>query len=1088
MTASTAFNGRERRQSVSKAWVARSGLVVEQHSLVGGVGFKLLFKGMLVELPGRRGVAKLQSMDETRCIVSVFRSVSRHEDLDLSRDDIARAFLSPQTRVYVKRDDRIRIGRVRDYLQQANGLVDYEIRFPNGSTADISELDLYVRPWDAPEDPAEVLACGGAESQYLHDRRRAAIEPLRDLRSACQGLTALASAGVDLVPHQVAAVRRVLTDPVQRYLLADEVGLGKTIEAGLIIRQHLIDAPETTVLVVTPAHLREQWTTELQTKLRLDQFGESFEVISHEDLGRVSRSPDILVVDEAHHLVGGADPLLAAAAERLADLSPKALVLLLLSATPPLGDEARFLALLNLLDPQAHPLGDLEGFRTKLEQRRGIGRLLLSLDPESPSLVLRQRGLEMERLFPSDPEIARLAPRLIAATREAPDEVAEICLALRTHIADTYRIHQRLIRSRRADAQGWEFRPRGPAVEEVPDLRHVRAEADPDPHIAPLMATLEEWRFSATEAVGRDGPGERAAALRYGRLLEALASAPDALSNRLATMTPLFPDEPEILARLTSIAAERDRAGAIATMVESTLRLLKTVSQTSSRAKIVVFAGSTVAADQYLTALNAAAPDLLSAGLLSGRGSADLIDTFARSNKSFVLVLDQSGEEGLNLSCADAIVHLDLPISIARFEQRIGRLDRFGRMQDLIRQRLLIPSDDDDSPWQGWLDLIGQGLLIFNGSTSDVQFLLEDIEAEALTALFRNGPAGLADLIPDIRDRIAEERRSQDEQYALDRLALAETPVDPFIQQMDDAEADEAEIDRCVEGWLVGTLQLKRRPAAWPEIDPFTLTATPTTLIPRVPWLTQFVTDLPCPVTWRRRVATRHPDASLLRPGTPLVDAMERYTRWDDRGTAFMTWRTLPSWTDEPWLGFRLCFAIEPDLPMGDLLAPGASDLARWRKAQQYFQIESRTLYIDVNGEPVEAPEILSLLEGPYRKAGEGAPYQDLNLGSRPQHLSDVIDPTMFDFVARSARDRGAALLSASDDLRRKIDDALLAAQADLRRRRQRTQAGDASAGSAAALIEGVLPGLAQPAIRLDAIGFFIISNTQPQRSAHGRP
>src|SRR5690606_944793 len=106
-------------------------------------------------------------------------------------------------------------------------------RFPNGSTADISELDLYVRPWDAPEDPAEVLACGGAESQYLHDRRRAAIEPLRDLRSACQGLTALASAGVDLVPHQVAAVRRVLTDPVQRYLLADEVGLGKTIEAGL---------------------------------------------------------------------------------------------------------------------------------------------------------------------------------------------------------------------------------------------------------------------------------------------------------------------------------------------------------------------------------------------------------------------------------------------------------------------------------------------------------------------------------------------------------------------------------------------------------------------------------------------------------------------------------------------------------------------------------------------------------------------------------------------------------------------------------------------------------------------------------------
>lgn len=1029
-------------------------------------------------------------MDETRCTVSIFRSLSRSEELDLSRDDIARAFLSPQTRVYVKRGDRVRIGRVRDYLQQANGLVDYEIRFPNGSSADINELDLYVRPWDAPEDPAEILACGGAESQYLHDRRQAAIEPLRTLRSACQGLTALASAGVDLVPHQVSAVRRVLTDPVQRYLLADEVGLGKTIEAGLIIRQHLIDAPDTSVLVVTPAHLREQWTTELETKLRLDQFGDAFEVISHEDLVRVSRSPDILVVDEAHHLVGRTDARLVAAGERLASLSSKASVLLLLSATPPLGDEARFLALLNLLDPQAHRLADLEGFRTKLEQRRDIGRLLLSLDPESPGLVLRQRGQEMERLFPNDPEIGRLAPRLVAATSEAPDEVAEISQALRTYIADTYRIHQRLIRSRRADAQGWEFRPRGPKVEGVPDLSHIRTEADPDPHVAAVMAVLEEWRFSAVEAIGGDGAGERAAALRYGCLLEAVGSAPEALAERLDALTPMFPDEVEILARLTSRAAERDDAMAIAIMVESTRRLLKTLGQASNRPKIVVFAGSTEAADQYLVALAAAAPDILVARLLSGRGGGELVETFARSNRAFVLVLDTSGEEGLNLSCADAIVHLDMPLSIARLEQRIGRLDRFGRMQDLIRQRILLPSDDDDSPWQAWLDLVAHGLLMFNGSTSDVQFLLEDIEAEALTALFRHGPAGLADLIPDVRSRIAEERRSQQEQYALDRLALAETSVEPFIQQMDDAEADEAEIDRCVETWLVGALQLKRRPAAWPEVDPFTLTATPTTLIPRLPWLEQFVTDLPRPVSWRRRVATRHPEVSLLRPGMPLVDAVERYTRWDDRGTAFMTWRTVPTWTDEPWLGFRLCFVIEPDLPMGDLLAPAASDLARWRKAQQYFQIESRTLYIDVNGEAVETPDILDVLRGPYRKAGEDAPYQDLNLGSRRQLLDAVIDPTMFDLVARSARERGAALLAASPDLQRKTDEAVQAAQADLRRHRQRaqSQAGETLAGSDVDLIETVLAGLAHPAIRLDAIGFFIISKTTPQRSAHGRP
>ena len=106
------------------------------------------------------------------------------------------------------------------------------------------------------------------------------------------------------MPHQVAAVRRVLSDPIQRYLLADEVGLGKTIEAGLIIRQHLIDNPETEVLIATPSALCGQWQQELAEKLRLDQFGEPFECCSHADIARVTRTPDVLVVDEAHHLVG----------------------------------------------------------------------------------------------------------------------------------------------------------------------------------------------------------------------------------------------------------------------------------------------------------------------------------------------------------------------------------------------------------------------------------------------------------------------------------------------------------------------------------------------------------------------------------------------------------------------------------------------------------------------------------------------------------------------------------------------------------------------------------------------------------------
>ena len=343
-------------------------------------------------------------------VISVFRSIRRTETLNLNINEIERAYLSSQTRVYIREDQDVRIGRVTDYMLQENGLVHYEVRFPNGRRQDFSELDLFVRPWSVPEDPADILSAGGAESQFLHDRRQAAVMPLLSLRSAAQGLTSLMSASIDLVPHQVAAVRRVLSDPIQRYLLADEVGLGKTIEAGLIIRQHLIDNPDTEILIATPPHLLGQWRGELIDKLRLDQFGQPFECCMHAALARVSRPPDILVVDEAHHLVGQKSGSLAHAAERLRDLARDAPVLLLLSATPALGDESKFLALLNLLDPITHPLGDINGFRAKLEQRRHIGRLLLSLDPDAPGLVLRQRGSELQRLFPTDPLVQDLAP------------------------------------------------------------------------------------------------------------------------------------------------------------------------------------------------------------------------------------------------------------------------------------------------------------------------------------------------------------------------------------------------------------------------------------------------------------------------------------------------------------------------------------------------------------------------------------------------------------------------------------------------------------------------------------------------------
>lgn len=1053
----------------------------------------MLVAGMLVSLPEGRGVGKLEGVGGDTCSVAIFRSIIRSEVVQLPMGAIARAYLSPQTRVYVRDEERFRVGRVADFLIGENGIVDYEVRFPNGERADYSELFLHLRPWSAPDDPAEILASGGAESQYLHDRRQAAVLPLLKLRGAAQGMTALISAGIELAPHQVAAVRRVLADPVQRYLLADEVGLGKTIEAGLIVRQHLIDNPETSVLVAVPAHLCAQWREELGTKLRLDQFS-TVEVVPHADLANVQGAPDILVVDEAHHLVGINSGPLAPAAAKLCAIASDTPVVLLLSATPALGDESRFLALLNLLDPTSHPLEDVAGFRNKLERRREIGRLLLALDPEAPKLVLRQRGTDMERIFPDDQMVKELAPRLVAATREAPHEVPALCAALRNHIADSYRIHQRLIRSRRADAQGWEFSPRGPLDRGEPTFGHVRVEAAGTSWAEPLLPVLEEWRFAALEAASGDGRAFAEAAGRYAELLTAMSCGRAALAAWISNngARPAFVDEPSILNRLGATADEGGTGDDYATACESTRRLIGSIRADGSQPKIVAFASSGASAGAFYEALRESLVDC-EILLLTGDGSTRDQDTVAEFSKPAVpavLICDRNGEEGLNLAFADAIVHLDLPLSAARLEQRIGRLDRFGRRQGMIRHRIMLPVDEDDSPWTGWSDFLCNGLAIFHRSISDVQFLLEGFEQRVFRVLLEQGPGGVQAVSAEVGEAMQEERRSQDEQYALDRIALAEEPVEGFIRGLEEAEEDEAALEDGVDRWLVDALLLKKRPFAWPTQDPFKLSATNETLIPRLPWLKAFALENKRPLTWRRRIATARPDVVLLRPGTPLIDVAERFTRWDDRGSAFITWRTAPEWSEDLWVGFRLCFVVEPDIAISDMFAPSRAELAKLRRAQRYLSPRAICIHVDSDGDVVEDAVLLSILTRPYRHADAlGERGADVNLSSRPHILGSVIDPVAFGKLCRFVRDRSRGLLLVEQSLTDAIAAGERLALAEVARRRdrlrQRYSAGDLAARGDLEAIESILPAIARPVVKLDAMGCFLVSREPPSLQAY---
>lgn len=242
----------------------------------------------------------------------------------------------------------------------------YQIDLPDKKTIFATEEEIYVRCNRLRANPIEILAIKGHETPYFHDRRLAFYKCLIQQRAVSRGMTGLLSANIELYPHQVEVVRRVLEDPVQRYLLADEVGLGKTIEAGAILRQYLLDESSGDAAVIAPQYLVEQWRTELE-KFYISHFPNRVKVVAVEDVSQLSPNAKLgfLILDEAHNIAAMAkssDSLQRKCFERCKILAHKSDRLLLLSATPVVNREQDFLAMLHLLDPTAYQLDDLDGF------------------------------------------------------------------------------------------------------------------------------------------------------------------------------------------------------------------------------------------------------------------------------------------------------------------------------------------------------------------------------------------------------------------------------------------------------------------------------------------------------------------------------------------------------------------------------------------------------------------------------------------------------------------------------------------------------------------------------------------------------
>jgi len=279
------------------------------------------------------------------------------------------------------------------------------------------ELDSFVQF----SHPQERLFAGQIDSIGAFRLRTDTLRFHRELQES--SVAGLLGARIQLLPHQLYIASKVAVRYAPRVLLADEVGLGKTIEAGLIVHQQLISGRASRVLIAVPENLIHQWLVEMLRRFNLfftildeercqaltesgtDNPFESAQLLLcsmsflSDNTDRLAQAVatewDLLVVDEAHHLEWH-EHSPGVAYQAIENLSQKSSGLLLLTATPEqLGIEGHF-ARLRLLDPARY--SSLEAFREEEARYAPVNdlvQILLAEDgPQQLGSVSVQNRLE----------------------------------------------------------------------------------------------------------------------------------------------------------------------------------------------------------------------------------------------------------------------------------------------------------------------------------------------------------------------------------------------------------------------------------------------------------------------------------------------------------------------------------------------------------------------------------------------------------------------------------------------------------------------------------------------------------------------
>ena len=238
----------------------------------------------------------------------------------------------------------------------------------------------------------------------------------------------------------------------------------------------------------------------------------------------------------------------------------------------------------------------------------------------------------------------------------------------------------------------------------------------------------------------------------------------------------------------------------------------------------------------------------------------------------------------------------------------------------------------------------------------------------------------------------------------------------------------------------------------------------------------------------------------MFGPGLELIDSLERMLRWDDRGTAYSTWRVVPNLPEIHsglWLGFRLVFVVEANLEAAQDALRGEANSSSSpisvegvkRRLDTLLPPWTAELYFDIEMEPVADSRLLEILARPYSDQLSESGARDYNLGNRRNALYETIAFEDLFSACNLVRQRAEAQVRSSGEFATLVDDkvqnALTELEVERRGVERRVQAvmGEDGLRDRGLEIEllvnsAVAAGIASPSIRLDSIGLIVLAGT----------